>query len=124
MNKNMSETPKHTHTTETENTPLLTWGEGHATVENYSRDYSCLNPECKNYGKDVMDRYNDINLNDIVIGLQKAPPELQRENRTLALIWECNGCFQTFWFHLDDRQADGFEAMYELGEFKKAQPKK
>ena len=119
----MSETPKHTHTTETENTPLLTWGEGYATAENYSPDFSCLNSECKEYGKNVMDRYNKINLNDIVIGVQNAPPELQRENRTLALICECDGCFQTFWFHPDDGQADGLDAMYEIGKFKKAKPK-
>lgn len=104
--------------------PLLTWGEGHATAENYSPDFSCLNPECKNYGKNVMDRYNNINLDDIIIGMQKAPPELQRENRTLTLICECDGCFQTFWFHASDAGADGYKIQYKLGKFKKAQPKK
>lgn len=118
----MSETPKHTHTTETENTPLLTWGEGYATAENYSPGFCCKNPECKEYEKNITERKNYVF--DFSVGVQEAPAGLQKDEKHFALICECDSCFSRFWFHLRDEEIDNFKAFYEGGLMKKIKPKK
>lgn len=73
------------------------WGEGYPTIENYSAAFACKNQDCSQYGKNILIEKSDWHKQ--VVGVQRLPLGMQKENKSYAVICECPGCFDKFWFH-------------------------
>lgn len=93
---------------ECEKKEVLTWGEGHPTIENHTKDYCCLNIECQLYDRPSSIISQEELLNEMTVGIKEAPYSISRSLH-LARICECPKCFQQFWFHIDELTAESLK---------------
>lgn len=99
----MSEKPRYNleESRERELEEGLLWGEFIPTNDNYSKDYSCINNECSEYGNP------DIDLDKHTVGVRKAP---FRGGSEYAQMVECPDCKIVHWHHipLDEKDIKDF----------------
>jgi len=95
----MPEKEKHSPQEDEKNDKSVSWGEGFPTYENHSKNLACKNPDCNFFGIYDLDRNNKN-----IVGVKKAPyPNYHGDE--YAVIVECPGCFEKFWYHTKKEDA-------------------